>query len=41
MRHVYKDRPVNIIFMVLVSKSLATISGEQDLFPGAEEATAL
>lgn len=41
IRHMCEDRPVNTIFMVLVSKSLAMTSGEQDLFPGAEEATTL
>lgn len=36
-----EDKPVNAIFMVLISKSLAMTSGGQDLFPGAEEATSL
>lgn len=41
IRRVCEDRRVNTIFMVLVSKSLAMTSGEQDLFPGVEEATTL
>lgn len=38
-RHVCEDSPMNAIFLVLVSQTLAMMSGGQDLFPCADKAT--